>query len=171
MEYYGLIKDNIYKKSNINYYRKTVRAVLVNEKKEIGLLHIIGKDIFGERDHYETPGGGVNDNEEFINTLKREILEECGYSIKNIKEIGKIDIEYFVLNRVDEGYFYYCEIDSYLGNNLEEYEKSVIKEIKWISINDILEIYKNFNVQNVGKMIHKRDLLIIERAKELGYFD
>ena len=68
---YGIINDFIYPKSEINRIRKTVRVILVNDKKEIGLIHILGKDKFGDRNHYETLGGGVNDNEDLITSLIR----------------------------------------------------------------------------------------------------
>ena len=76
MEYLGLIEDNIYPLTKINRTRETVRVILVNERKEIGLIHIKGIDKFGNRDHYETLGGGVNDNEDLITSLIREVKEE-----------------------------------------------------------------------------------------------
>ena len=170
MEDYGIINDFIYPKSEIKRVRKTVRAILVNNKKEIGLIHILGKDKFGDRDHYETLGGGVNDNEDLITSLIREIKEEAGYTIKNIKPIGKINIEYFILNRVDEGNFFYAEIDEYIGNSLEDYEKEIFDKVEWFSISEIENLYKK-EVFNVGKMIHKRDYFMINKVKELGYFD
>lgn len=170
MEDYGIINDFIYPKSEIKRVRKTVRAILVNDKKEIGLIHILGKDKFGDRDHYETLGGGVNDNEDLITSLIREIKEEAGYTIKNIKPIGKINIEYFILNRIDEGNFFYAEIDEYIGNSLEDYEKEIFDKVEWFSLSEIEKLYKK-EVFNVGKMIHKRDYFMINKVKELGYFD
>lgn len=170
MEYYGLVEDFIYSKSEINMIRKTVRVILVNEKKEIALLHILGKDKFGDRDHYETIGGGVNVNEDLITSLRREVLEEVGYTIKNIKEIGKIDIEYCLLNRIDEGYFFYAEIDEFIGTSLEDYEKEIFDKVEWFSINEVDLLYKK-EVNNVGKMIHKRDYFMINKLKELKYLD
>ena len=170
MEDYGIINDFIYPKSEIKRIRKTVRAILVNDKKEIGLIHILGKDKFGDRDHYETLGGGVNDNEDLVTSLIREIKEEAGYTIKNIKPIGKINIEYFILNRIDEGNFFYAEIDEYIGNSLEDYEKEIFDKVEWFSISEIENLYKT-EVFNVGKMIHKRDYFMINKVKELGYFD
>ena len=170
MEDYGIINDFIYPKSEIKRIRKTVRAILVNDKKEIGLIHILGKDKFGDRDHYGTLGGGVNDNEDLITSLIREIKEEAGYTIKNIKPIGKINIEYFILNRIDEGNFFYAEIDEYIGNSLEDYEKEIFDKVEWFSLSEIENLYKK-EVFNVGKMIHKRDYFMINKVKELGYFD
>ena len=94
MEKYGLIKDEYYPFSELERKRKTVRAIVVNDKNEIALLHIKGKDRFGDRDHYETPGGGIQDNESPLDALKREINEEIGYTITNPKLIGQIDILY-----------------------------------------------------------------------------
>ena len=73
MEYLGLIEDTIYPLTKIERKRKTVRVILVNDKKEIALIHIKGIDKFGNRDHYETLGGGVELNEELLETLNREV--------------------------------------------------------------------------------------------------
>ena len=170
MEYYGLVEDFIYPKSEIKIKRKTVRVILVNDKKQIALLHILGKDKFGDRDHYETIGGGVNVNEDLITSLRREVLEEVVYTIKNIKEIGKIDIEYCLLNRIDEGHFFYAEIDEYKGTSLEEYEKEIFDKVEWFSLSSIDELYSK-EIENVGKMIHKRDYFMINKLKELKYLD
>ena len=118
MEYLGLINDTIYPLDGELKHRKTVRVILMNSNSEVGLIHIKGIDKFGNRDHYETIGGGVELNEDLIDTLKREVKEEAGYTIKNIKEIGHIDIQYNLLNRIDEGYFFYAEIDKDVGTNL-----------------------------------------------------
>lgn len=171
MEYLGLIDDIIYPFKGVDKKRKTVRAILINDKKEIALLHIVGIDQFGNRNHYETPGGGVEINEDLVSALKREILEETGYTIKNIQEIAHIDIQYNLLKRIDEGFFYFCKVDKYIDVNLNEYEKELFKDIKWISVQEIDNFYLTSKVENVGKMIHKRDYLLIKKAKELGYFD
>ena len=171
MEYLGLINDTIYSLEGELKHRKTVRVILMNSNSEIGLIHIKGIDKFGNRDHYETIGGGVELNEDLITTLKREVKEEAGYTIKNIKEIGHIDIQYNLLNRIDEGYFFYAEIDKYVGTNLNDYEKTLFKNIKWININKIDDFYLNTKVENVGIMIHERDYKMIKKAKELNYFD
>ena len=111
-----------------------------------------------------------NVNEDLITSLRREVLEEVGYTIKNIKEIGKIDIEYCLLNRIDEGYFFYAEIDEYRGTSLEEYEKEIFDKVEWFSLSSIDELYSK-EVLNVGKMIHKRDYFMINKLKELKYLD
>ena len=171
MEKYGLIKDEYYPFSELERKRKTVRAIVINDKNEIALLHIKGKDRFGDRDHYETPGGGIQDNESPLDALVREINEEIGYTITNPKLIGQIDIQYNLFKRIDEGIFYYCKVNKYIGTALEDYEKGLFKEVKWIHISQVDKFYQEYQVELVGKMIHKRDYFMIKKAKELGYFD
>ena len=65
--------DNQYDKSTITHTRKIASAVLINDKNEVCLLHVLGDDDFGHRDYYETPGGGVNENEEIDKAVIREI--------------------------------------------------------------------------------------------------
>ena len=106
---YKTIKDFIYPKNQLeNKKRKTVRALLIKDNK-IGLLHIKGDDLaFGKRNHLETPGGGIDDSESPIEALKREILEETGFTIKNIQYVTTVAVEYNPLNRIDVSKIYAC---------------------------------------------------------------
>jgi 8-oxo-dGTP pyrophosphatase MutT (NUDIX family) len=158
-EIYPLIKDTFYKKSDSKFYiRKAVRAFLFNEENKFCLLYINGTDKFGKRDHFETPGGGVENDENLIDTLKREMSEETGYTIKDIKEIGKISIQYNLLNRIDEEYYYYCKTDSLHETSLLEYEKNLFEGLKWFTIDEAIDMYKHYKTNGCGIMIHERDL-------------
>ena len=80
------IIDDFYPKPNVEFKKRNcVRGVIFNDKEEIALLYINGTDMFGKRDHFELPGGGIEENENFYEALQREIDEELGYSIKNIE--------------------------------------------------------------------------------------
>ncbi len=171
MEDLGLIEDKYYPFNGIEKVRDTVRAIIKNQNNEILLLKIDCSDAFGVRKHYETPGGGVEENETLIEALVREIKEEVGYEITNIKEIALVSIQYNILKRIDKGYFFYCEALKKVRKNLLDYEKDVIKGSKWIKIEDLEKIYLDKNIDLVGKMIYQRDYLIIKKVKELGYFD
>ena len=82
-----LIKDLYFEKINLNpRLRHTVRGIMVNDKNEVALIHIKGIDRFGYRDHYELPGGGIEENESEEKALVREMREEIGYLIADIKQ-------------------------------------------------------------------------------------
>lgn len=156
------IKDIYYPKINTNRNRETSRGVILDENNNILLLHIKCNDIFGNRDHYELPGGGIEDEEDDIQALKREIKEELGYLIDDIKEIGSLSIEYNLLSRIDNGHFYSAKTKEYVGSSLQDYEKKLFKDIVKINVSDIISFYENQNPTLVGKMIHERDLIVIK---------
>ncbi|MCR5787084.1 MAG: NUDIX hydrolase [Acholeplasmatales bacterium] len=157
-EIYPIVKDIYYKKGSTSFYvRKAVRAFIFKDNK-LCLIHINGKDKFGLRDHYETPGGGVEDDENLELALQREISEETGFVVKNITEIGKISIEYNLINRIDEENFFYCEYDSEHEKALLDYEKELFKELSWFTIDEAIYMYTHMKTINCGTMIHERDL-------------
>ncbi|UKI49431.1 MAG: complex I NDUFA12 subunit family protein [Clostridium sp.] len=47
------------KNAGYTHTRLIARGFVLNKENKICLLHIIGEDEFGNRDYYESPGGGV----------------------------------------------------------------------------------------------------------------
>ena len=100
------------KKDNIKYgFRETCFGICETNNK----LLVVFDNVYND---YSLIGGGKENNESNIDTLKREFKEESGLSIKNIKEF--ITIDYFWLaggNYPLESlaHFYIVEIDSNLN--------------------------------------------------------
>ena len=162
---YKKIKDDIFPSNGLPLRKRyTVRGLLIKDNK-IGLLHIKGDDpLFGFRDHLETPGGGIDEKETPIDALKREMLEETGFKIKNIQYITTIAVEYNPLNRQDVSKIYSCEIDEDTHKiNLLEYEKSIFNGFKFYDLNTIEETFKEFSQKGVANIIYQRDLLAIKK--------
>jgi len=123
-------------------FRNAVRAVIIN-KNNLLMAHLEKTNV------YKFPGGGKNDNETIEEALKREVLEEVGYNVKNIYEkIGKI-IEYAIAieggNNVFkmESEYYLVEIENIqLKQNLEDYEKELLFKPCWVNMKTAYEINK-----------------------------
>lgn len=77
-----IIPDSPYIDPSNYPYRETARAVLFDGDK-VALVYI-AKD-----NYYKLPGGGLEPNETPLQGLRREVLEEVGYQIENIQEIGE----------------------------------------------------------------------------------
>lgn len=60
--------------------RPTVKAIVVDNENNIALLKARG--------HYLLPGGGIETGESAIDALRRELIEEIGCNVDNIKELG-----------------------------------------------------------------------------------
>lgn len=103
--------------------------------------------LYTERyEDYSLPGGGLDEHEDRIEGMKRELVEETGArGIKNIQPFGiyeeyrqwykpDFDIQHML------SYCYTCEIDKELGSsNLESYEKKNGMKALWINIHDAIK--------------------------------
>lgn len=97
-------------------------------------------------DDYSLPGGGIDEGEDKIEGMIRELQEETGaQNIKNIEPFGTYE-EYRPWYKPDYdiqhmiSYCYTCEIDNELGSaNLEQYERKNGMKAIWITIDDAIQ--------------------------------
>jgi ADP-ribose pyrophosphatase YjhB (NUDIX family) len=128
--------DNLDEKSI--FTRKATRAIAL--RGEMILL------LYTERYHdYSLPGGGLDEGEDKIQGMIRELVEETGaQNIQNIKEFGiyeeyrpwykpDFDIQHMI------SYCYTCCVDEILGDtSYEHYEiKNGMKPV-WINIHEAI---------------------------------
>ena len=163
---YSLI-DEQFPNNGYDHVRPIVRGVLYNDKKEIALIHIIWDDIFGHRDYLETPGGGVNEGEDLITALKRELNEEVGAVIDNIEEIGEVIDYYNLIKRKNDQYYFLCHLKDIEKIHRDEYEKSIMVEIKWLDIDTAIKEEENTVRTPISTLVINRELPILKIAKEM----
>ena len=167
MKILDTLKDDKYPYTYINHTRKIVRAFVFDKDENIALIRIEGKDIFGKRDYYETPGGGVKDKESLLEGLKREILEELGIIIDNIHPIGRIIDYYNLINRKNDNHYYFCFVKEKLTANLENYEKDIFKEVVWINIDTAIKMYEEKMDTDLGYLVGQRELIALRELKKI----
>lgn len=165
----GVFKDTVFPFTGINHLRNTVRVFLENDQGKFALLRIIGEDIFGVRNHLETPGGGIDNNENFHEALRREVKEELGYEIKDIVEIGTIIDMYNVIHRITQSTFFYASL---VSNEKEEthfteLEKTLLKGVEWYSLDEMIEVLNPNNKLGVELLVNQRDYCACLKLKEI----
>ena len=133
-------QDHYYPLTTIDHKRMIVRAVVVNDKNQVALLHLFTDDDFGHRDCYELPGGGKKKHETFHQGVLREIKEEIGYECKVIKFLGKVIDYYNLIHRENHNYYYLVKTQKFIGNSREEYEKDIIKEQLFVDIDTAIKM-------------------------------
>ncbi len=164
------LHDDVYPFSEYTHTRSISRAVLVNSKGEICLNHLLLDDSFGHRDYFELPGGGQEKGETLIATLKRELKEEVGVTIKdNIIPLGRVVDEYNLIKRINNNHYYLCYVDKYIKRNPQEYEKVYIHDQIWVDIDKAINLYENVDYISspLGKLVVARELPILKLAKKI----
>lgn len=117
--------------------RIAVRAV-IPEGNKILMVH-------SNKGDYKFPGGGVHKGEKYKDALKREIEEETGCVVNNVKDV----IGTIVERKKDElesnavfqmtSYYYLCEVsDRKTSQRLDDYEAELDFSPEWISLDDAI---------------------------------
>ncbi|MDY0345641.1 MAG: NUDIX hydrolase [Bacilli bacterium] len=159
--------DDQYDFNGIIKARKIVRAIVLDEQNRIALTKINNNDKFGLRDYYELPGGGVQKGETLIEALRREMEEEIGCHIENIKEIGKVIDYYNLIQRENHNYFYLVKVKDRVPSRLEPEEIERIEAIVWVRIDEAIRLYEKMQNVLVGKLVKQRELPILVKAQKM----
>ena len=160
------LKDTEYPFTRITCVREIARGVIVNDKNEIAILKTVSNDIF-IRDCYELPGGGVNEGESLIDAFKREAIEETGYSVKDIQEIGDVIDYYNLIERENHNHYFLAYTDQFIGRKLEDYEQSLIQELLFVPIDKAIDLFTHKMFGPVGILVKQRELPILKIAKTM----
>lgn len=154
-----------YEMTDISKYaiRKAARGLVISGTN-IALLFV------SKYNYYKLPGGGIEQDETVERAFCREVIEEVGCSVNNIKQYGRI-IEYrdeFKLEQIS--YVLAGEVDGEMGSNkLEPSEIQEGFELKWIPIENVIEMMSRSRPTNYeGQFIVKRDQFILSHCLPLN---
>ncbi len=147
MKYIKEKDENVYYKKRPGAY-----AIIIREEDDkIGI--VTDSDFF-------FLGGGIEEGETEIEALKREIIEESGYTIKNIKKFDEVDS--FVHSKSKgnievEAYVYIAEFDKKVAEPIEkdytvlwvnpkEYVGKMYRPWQEYILNQYIELKENGNI-------------------------
>jgi ADP-ribose pyrophosphatase YjhB (NUDIX family) len=149
--------------------RRATRAITL-QGEEILLLYT-------ERYHdFSLPGGGIDEGEDVIAGLVRELQEETGaQNIRNIKPFGVFEeFRPWFKGHANvmhmHSYCYTCQVDSKLGEpNFEQYEIKNGMQARWINIHEAIAHNEKTMLESTkkGLSIERETFLLQLIAKEL----
>lgn len=155
--------DDVYPLTPKNYTRYSARGIVINNLNQVAVLHIQGQDAFGWRDHYELPGGGIEEGETSLMAFQREMKEEIGVVTQRETLLFTIRYAYNPLKRYEVSDYYVARVKTYCKTNYTPAEAALFEKIMWIDINTLVAILSNSPVENVGILIHKREKWVLEK--------
>lgn len=145
-------------------FRTAVRAV-VFRNSEMLLVHSLTNG------DYKFPGGGEEEGEDHEDALRRELMEECGLTLKSVRGLIGTITEYDRAREDSKDFFkmdsfyYECTVqDTGFGvQTLDKYETELRFSPRWVTIEEA--IAKNEEIMRSGKVFPrwtKRDTLFLK---------
>ena len=148
--------------------RKGVGIVLINKENKV----FVGKRIDNPMDFWQMPQGGVDEGEDYITAMKRELLEET--SIKSIKILKELDywLEYelpknligIIWKGQYRGQKQKWFIARFFGSDNEinlNTKKPEFIEWKWLEINQLPNVIVDFKKNVYKKLVVELNKFIV----------
>ena len=137
--------------------RITARAIVKNQD---GLYAVMYADKFKL---HSLPGGGVEDGEDVLTALRREVYEETGCVCDEIQELGivsenRASLDYTQINH----YFVVTTNHSSCENHLTESEQANRTVVKWVTFDEVIRLINEQEFDRVqAKYLKARDVVAL----------
>lgn len=134
--------------------RLTARAIVQNQD---GLYAVMYSDKFKL---HSLSGGGVEEGEDVLTALRREVYEETGCVCDEIKELGIVAENRASLDYTQINYYYVVTTTHKPGeNHLTESEQASRTVVQWHSFEEMVRLINEQEFDRVqGKYLKARDV-------------
>lgn len=138
--------------------RLTARAIVKNQS---GMYAVMYSDKFKL---YSLPGGGMENGEDVLTALRREIYEETGCVCDEIKELGIVAENRASLDYTQINYYYVVTTTHRPGANyLTESEQASRTVVQWHSFDEMVRLINEQDFARVqGKYLKARDVAALK---------
>ena len=162
------LQDKEWKFDYIDHDRNIARAIVYDEKGQFYFVRAERNDDFGKATLIETAGGGVEEGEDLLSAIKRELKEELGVKVEVICKIGVVSDYYNLIHRHNINNYFLCRIESFGEKNLTEDEiNSFHLSTLKLSYEEAVKEYEYRANTKLGKLVANRELSILHCAKEI----
>lgn len=165
MNYY--YKDTEWEYKGNDRIRESARAIVFDNEGfyYFSKLDTDDSDRFGKGIYIQTFGGGIEENENIIEALKRELLEELGARVKIIKELGTVYDAYNLVRCNVVSHYYLVKVLSFGKTALTGKEIQFKLSSLKLTYKEALEMYEGCCVYKLGKLLYQREVPILKEAK------
>ena len=162
------LQDTEWKYDYVDHDRNIARAIVYDDKQQFYFVRAERDDDFGKATLIETAGGGVEENEDLLSAIKRELKEELGVTVTIICKIGVVSDYYNLIHRHNINNYFLCNVESFGDKNLTEDEINCfhLSTLK-LSYEEAVKEYKDRANTKIGKLVANRELPVLYRVKEI----
>ena len=143
--------------------RITARAIVKNKD---GLYAVMYADKFKL---HSLPGGGVEDGEDVLTALRREVYEETGCVCDKIQELGIVSENRASLDYTQINYYFMVSTAHTPGeNHLTESELESRTVVKWVTFDELVRLINEQEFDRIqGKYLKARDVAALKEYSKL----
>lgn len=152
--------------TEISFVREAARAVLTNLDGQIAVMH------FTKTGSYKLPGGGIDEGEAIEMALHREVREETGWEVADVRELGVVEEDRYYCGMHQTSYCFVATAIRFVGTDLTEKEADQGMELVWVdTIEQAIQAIKgNSKLDEDGErighdMMVMREIAILEAVK------
>jgi 8-oxo-dGTP pyrophosphatase MutT (NUDIX family) len=151
------------------HIRPSVRGIIIRDGK---ILMVHSRKF----DYYKFPGGGLEPGESHEAALCREVWEESGFTVVpgSVREYGLVPRR----ERDDDGttfvqdnFYYLCEIDRAVGQDLDEYEAEEGFTPEFVDPRHAIETNLHHDHSGKESAMFPREAGVLKWLLDEGYFD
>lgn len=137
--------------------RRKSRAILVNDDGKIAVMYECVSNF------YALPGGGMEDGEDEVSALVREVLEETGCTCDVIEPLGVVSENRCHADTTHLSFFFVVHTKTKQNAfHLTDEEVALGTTLKWCSLDEVLKLIENNNLETRQKrFLQARDLVAL----------
>ena len=134
--------------------QKKSRAILINQEGKYAVMHEKKTNI------YALPGGGIDEGEDEVTALKREVLEETGCICDTVEPLGIVYENRYHADVTRLTYFFVVRTSTKQNiQQLTDEERKLETLLKWCSLDELYHLLKDpKHESSQKKFLQARDL-------------
>lgn len=159
-------QDDQYPFTGVSHLRKVARGIVLDEENRVAIHHIYRNDMFCDQHYFETPGGGVDEGEDFEQAFCRECREELGYEVEIICPLCDVHDFYNLIQRENHNRFFLARRKKQVGRHFASSGDLFIQETLYLPIEEWITRYEAQSDEKVAGLVKQRELPALRLALE-----
>lgn len=143
--------------------RLTARAIVKNQNSCYAVMYSEKFKL------YSLPGGGIEDGEDVLTALRREIYEETGCICDEVKELGIVAENRASLDYTQINYYFVVTTTHTPGeNHLTDAEQASRTVVQWHTFDEMVRLINEQDFERVqGKYLKARDVAALREYERM----